>query len=134
MTTKLMQILFWSAVALCLAGIFLPWEIYGTTVPVIVYGIQISPRLADHGGLELLIMLGYHIFTTLQSPLPPEKAGLGYLMSAVLLILSALYFTGRWFLHSILAHGPAGSPTLGIGLALVLAGSILLVALAMLKI
>ena len=68
------------------------------------------------------------------SPPPPQKAGLGYLMSAVLLVLSALYFTGRWFLHNILYTGLTGAPVIGVGLVLVLLGSIILVTIAMTKI
>jgi hypothetical protein len=90
--------------------------------------------MADYGGFEFLLLTIYLIYGTLLSPPPPQKAGLGYLMSAVLLVLSALYFTGRWFLHNILYTGAAGAPVLGIGLLLVLVGSVILVTIAMTKI
>jgi hypothetical protein len=134
MITKLFQAFFWIGAGCCLAGIFLPWEVQGAPINLTVHGIQLSPRLDDHGGFELLMLTGYHIFATLQSPQPPEKAGLGYLMSAALLVLSALYFTGRWFLHHILFTGTIGAPSLGIGLILILTGSVILLAIAMTKI
>ena len=80
------------------------------------------------------MLTGFHILATLRSPQLPEKAGLGYLLSAVLLVLSALYFTGRWFLHNIGYSGSLASPALGFGLAMILAGSVLLVTVAMTKI
>ena len=102
---KLQQGLFWIGAIFCLVGIFLPWEIQGDPVLHYTYGLQLYPRLADHGGFEFLLLIVYLIYGTFMSPPPPQKAGLGYLMSAVLLVLSALYFTGRWFLHNILYTG-----------------------------
>lgn len=134
MASKLTTAIFWIGATFCLVGIFLPWEVQGDPVYLSIHGIQLSPRLADHGGFELLMLTGFHILATLRSPQLPEKAGLGYLLSAVLLVLSALYFTGRWFLHNIGYSGSLASPTLGFGLAMILAGSILLVTVAMTKI
>jgi hypothetical protein len=132
--SKLTSAIFWTGAVLCLVGIFLPWEVQGDPVNLTVYGIQIIPRLDDHGGFELLMLTGFHILATLRSPQPPEKAGLGFLLSAVLLVLSTLYFTGRWFLHNLEYTGTLAAPSLGIGLVLVLAGSVLLVSVAMTKI
>ncbi len=134
MGSKLATAIFWTGAVLCLVGIFLPWEVQGDPVNLSVHGIQLSPRLADHGGFELLMLTGFHILATLRLLQPPEKAGLGYLFSAVLLVLSALYFTGRWFLHNIGYTGSLAVPTLGIGLVMILAGSVLLVTTTMTKI
>jgi hypothetical protein len=134
LNTKLQQGLFWIGAVFCLVGIFLPWEIQGDPILFYTYGIQLYPRLADHGGFEFLLFTVFLIYGTLLSPPPPQKAGLGYLMSAVLLVLSALYFTGRWFLHNILYTGATGAPVIGIGLVLVLVGSVMLVTIAMTKI
>ena len=134
MGSKLTTAVFWIGAVLCLVGIFLPWEVQGEPVNLTVRGIQLIPRLDDHGGFELLMLTGFHILATLRSPQPPEKAGLGYLLSAVLLVLSALYFTGRWFLHNIGYSGTLAVPTLGIGLVMILAGSVLLVTIAMTKV
>ena len=131
---KLQQGLFWIGAIFCLVGIFLPWEIEGDWALHYTYGIQLYPRLADYGGFEFLLLIVYFIYGSIMSPPPPEKAGLGYLMSAVLLVLSALYFTGRWFLHNILYTGSTGAPVIGVGLVLVLVGSIILVTIAMTKI
>jgi hypothetical protein len=134
LNTKLQQGLFWIGVIFCLVGIFLPWEIQGDPILLYTYGIQLFPRMADHGGFEFLLLTVYLVYGTLMSPPPPQKAGLGYLMSAVLLVLSALYFSGRWFLHNILYTGVTGAPVLGIGLILILVGSVMLVTIAMTKI
>ncbi|GEM_PF-5549629 len=134
MNSKLQQVLFWIGVAFCLAGIFLPWEIRGDPALFYTYGIQLHPRLADNGGLEFLLLTVFLVYGTLMAPPPPQKAGLGYLLSAVLLVLSALYFAGRWFLHNILFTGASGAPALGIGLLLILVGSVILVTIAMTKI
>jgi hypothetical protein len=134
LNSKLLNILFWIGAILCLVGIFLPWEIQGDPILLFTYGIQLFPRMADHGGFEFLLLTVYLIYGTLLSPPPPQKAGLGYLMSAVLLVLSALYFTGRWFLHNITYTGATGAPVIGVGLVLVLVGSVMLVTIAMTKI
>ena len=134
MNSKIQQVLFLIGIVFCLVGIFLPWEIRGDPILFYTYGIQLSPRLSDNGGFEFLLLTVFLIFGTLMSPPPPQKAGLGYLMSAVLLILSALYFTGRWFLHNITYTGATGAPVIGIGLVLVLIGSVMLVTIAMTKI
>jgi hypothetical protein len=134
LNSKIQQVVFWIGVVFCLAGVFLPWEIRGDPILLYTYGIQLYPRLADNGGFEFLLLTVFLIFGTLLSPPPPQKAGLGYLMSAVLLVLSAIYFAGRWFLHNILYTGATGAPVLGIGLLLLLVGSVLLVTIAMTKI
>lgn len=134
MNSKLLQASFWIGTALCLTGIFLPWEIEGGPTRLITYGIQIFPRLDENGGLLLLIMVIVHIVNSLLAPPPPEKAGLGYLLSAALLVVSALFYTGRWFLHHLLYSGALSAPVMGIGLAMVLAGSVILLAVAMTKI
>jgi hypothetical protein len=134
MGSKLTTVIFWIGAVCCLVGIFLPWEVQGEPINLTIHGIQLIPRLVDHGGLELLMLTGFHILATIRSPQPPEKAGLGYLLSAVLLVLSALYFTGRWYLHNLGYTGTLAYPTLGVGLVLVLVGSVLLVAIAMTKI
>jgi hypothetical protein len=134
LSTKLQQGLFAIGVVFCLVGIFLPWEIQGDPNLLFTYGIQLFPRVADHGGIELLLLIVYLVYGTLMSPPPPQKAGLGYLLSAVLLVLSALYFAGRWFLHNITYTGVSGAPVLGIGLILILVGSVMLVTIAMTKI
>lgn len=134
MNSKLEQILFWIGTTLCLVGIFLPWEVQGDPINQSTYGVRLFPILEDHGGFELILFIIYHIIGTFKSPQPPEKAGLGYLLSAVLLVISALYFTGRWFLHNITFTGVAGAPAIGMGLVMVLVGSVILVTIAMTKI
>jgi hypothetical protein len=134
MGARLTNAIFWIGTVFCLAGIFLPWEYSGGFLNFPIHGIQLSPRLVDHGGFGLLTLIGFHILATLRSPQPPEKAGLGYLLSAVLLVLSALYFTGRWFLHHLLWNGTVEAPALGIELALILPSPVRLVTIVMTKI
>jgi len=121
------------ALALIAIGVFLPWEVAGDFVPYWTPGVQLSPRVADSGGLAILVCIVLSAWRLGRRSSSRESAS-RYLRPLSVLIFALLVLQLVDVLRrSAELGGAVGAPVPQIGLYLSMASSLVLTAAAFIK-
>jgi hypothetical protein len=117
--------------ALAMVGSFLPWEKQGDPIPYQTYGIKLFPMVSDYGGALVILLTLTILLLAYRPPSFIKKSSLWNLIISALLMAAALLFVVRWLVHLFeYPAGGIGAPQLEIGLIGVVAGSALLLGIA----
>ena len=119
--------LLWLTGTLLLAGgCLLPWEIAGELDTAATRGIQLFPEIEDNGGATVLgLGVAIGLLSFKPKKLVDHSEIWRLVLSIILVLLCSLYFL-RGILHQIAIGNVMTARVLGIGLVLILLGSILL--------
>lgn len=111
---------------LILIGSFLPWRREGDFVSYWTNGIQIYPSVKDNGGLLLVLLSLLLIILTFRPPLSMGNISNWILVLAIIIVIDVFFHLGELLLDQRSAPGLVGSPTIQIGMVMVVVGSLLL--------
>ena len=116
---------------LVIIGSFLPWEIAGDFISSWRFGIQVFPTFADNGGIGVVLLGVLIILFVSRVDSVAQSATKNILISAIFLCIISAYHIVGWLGRRIASHGIVGAPVIAIGLILVIIGSILALATAL---
>ena len=117
------------AIFLSIIGCFLPWQLEGDVVNLITCGIQIYPSINDNGGIFILLLNIFILILLMKTPKIIKEPQKWINIFSITLVFLSFYHFGRFLLYLSDPHfepSELGIPSLGIGLILIIIGSILL--------